>query len=65
MTVVHADKVLYALITRLISPACLPRFYAASDKSPGSAFPVVVIPVAMQHFMMLRRNLIYTDVTRG
>ena len=34
-------------------------------KSQGSEFPVVVMPVTMQHYMMLRRNLIYTGVTRG
>ena len=34
-------------------------------KSQGSEYPVVVIPVMMQHFMMLQRNLIYTGVTRG
>lgn len=43
----------------------MPRFYGASDKSQGSEFPFVVISVTMQHFMMLRRNLIYTGVTRG
>lgn len=40
--------------------------YAASiHKSQGSEYPVVVIPLAMQHFMLLERNLIYTGVTRG
>jgi exodeoxyribonuclease V alpha subunit len=40
--------------------------YAASiHKSQGSEYPAVVIPLAMQHFMMLERNLIYTAVTRG
>jgi exodeoxyribonuclease V alpha subunit len=34
-------------------------------KSQGSEYPVVVIPVMMQHFMMLQRNLIYTGITRG
>lgn len=34
-------------------------------KSQGSEFPVVVIPVSTQHYMMLQRNLIYTAVTRG
>lgn len=34
-------------------------------KSQGSEYPVVVIPLMMQHFMMLQRNLIYTGVTRG
>ncbi len=40
--------------------------YATSiHKSQGSEYPAVVIPVAMQHYMMLKRNLIYTGVTRG
>jgi len=34
-------------------------------KSQGSEYPAVVMPVAMQHFMMLKRNLLYTGVTRG
>ncbi len=34
-------------------------------KSQGSEFPVVIIPVTSQHFVMLKRNLIYTGVTRG
>ncbi len=34
-------------------------------KSQGSEYPVVIIPVSTQHFMMLKRNLIYTGITRG
>jgi exodeoxyribonuclease V alpha subunit len=34
-------------------------------KSQGSEYPVVIIPVLMQHYTMLKRNLIYTAVTRG
>jgi exodeoxyribonuclease V alpha subunit len=34
-------------------------------KSQGSEFPAVVVPVAMQHFMLLQRNLVYTGITRG
>ena len=34
-------------------------------KSQGSEFPAVLIPLAMQQFMLLQRNLIYTAVTRG
>jgi exodeoxyribonuclease V alpha subunit len=34
-------------------------------KSQGSEFPVVVIPLAMQQYLLLQRNLIYTGVTRG
>jgi exodeoxyribonuclease V alpha subunit len=34
-------------------------------KSQGSEYPAVVIPVLTQHYPMLRRNLLYTGVTRG
>ena len=34
-------------------------------KSQGSKYPAVVIPVLTQHYAMLRRNLLYTGVTRG
>jgi exodeoxyribonuclease V alpha subunit len=34
-------------------------------KSQGSEYPAVVIPLAMQHYMMLRPNLVYTGITRG
>lgn len=34
-------------------------------KSQGSEFDVVIIPVVMQHFTMLYRNLIYTALTRA
>ena len=40
--------------------------YAMSiHKSQGSEYPAVVIPLSMQHFVMLHRNLLYTAVTRG
>jgi exodeoxyribonuclease V alpha subunit len=40
--------------------------YAVSiHKSQGSEFPVVVIPLLTQHYMMLQRNLLYTAVTRA
>jgi exodeoxyribonuclease V alpha subunit len=34
-------------------------------KSQGSEFPCVVIPLHTQHYLMLRRNLLYTAITRG
>lgn len=40
--------------------------YAVSvHKSQGSEYPVVVMPVMTQHFMMLQRNLLYTGITRA
>ncbi len=40
--------------------------YAISvHKSQGGEFPAVVMPVITQHYIMLRRNLLYTAVTRA
>jgi len=40
--------------------------YAVSiHKSQGSEYPAVVIPILIQHYMLLQRNLLYTGVTRG
>ena len=40
--------------------------YAISvHKSQGSEYPVVIMPVLTQHYMLLQRNLLYTGVTRG
>jgi exodeoxyribonuclease V alpha subunit len=34
-------------------------------KSQGSEFPAIVIPLAMQQYLLLQRNLVYTGMTRG
>ena len=34
-------------------------------KSQGSEFPVAIIPMTTQHFVMLQRNLVYTALTRA
>ena len=40
--------------------------YAVSvHKSQGSEYPVIIIPLLTQHYMLLQRNLIYTAITRG
>ena len=45
--------------------ALVPAYAATIHKSQGSEYPAVVIPVLTQHYAMLRRNLLYTGVTRG
>jgi exodeoxyribonuclease V alpha subunit len=40
--------------------------YALSiHKSQGSEYPAVIIPLFMQHFTLLQRNLVYTAITRA
>ena len=34
-------------------------------KSQGSEYPAVVMPLLTEHYIMLRRNLLYTGMTRG
>ncbi len=40
--------------------------YAISvHKSQGSEYPVIVMPVITQHYLLLQRNLLYTGITRA
>jgi exodeoxyribonuclease V alpha subunit len=40
--------------------------YAISiHKSQGSEYAAVIVPLFMQHFMLLQRNLLYTAITRA
>jgi len=34
-------------------------------KSQGSEYPVVILPIYLQHYIMLSRNLLYTGLTRA
>lgn len=34
-------------------------------KAQGSEYPVVILPVCLQHYNLLQKNLIYTGITRG
>lgn len=40
-------------------------FCCSIHKSQGSEFPIVVLPIVKGYFRMLRRNLIYTAITRS
>jgi exodeoxyribonuclease V alpha subunit len=42
-----------------------PAFAITVHRSQGAEFPAVVMPLVTQHRMMLRRNLLYTAVTRA
>ncbi len=43
----------------------VPAYAISVHKSQGSEYPAVVMPVLIQHYMLLQRNLIYTAITRG
>ena len=43
----------------------LPAFATTIHKAQGSEYPAVVIPLSTQHYLMLRRNLVYTGITRA
>ena len=45
--------------------AVVPAYATTVHKTQGSEYPAVVIPPVTQHRGMLRRNLVYTAVTRG
>ena len=37
----------------------------STHRSQGSEYPIVIMPVAAQHWIMLQRNLLYTAITRA
>jgi hypothetical protein len=43
----------------------VPAYAVTIHKRQGSEYPAAIIPVLTQHYPMLRRNLLYTGVTRG
>jgi len=50
----------YSEAEELIHAYCI-----SIHRSQGSEYPVVVIPILTQHYMMLQRNLLYTAITRA
>ena len=50
----------FAELDRLV-----PAYAITVHKAQGSEYPAVVLPLARQHGRMLRRNLVYTAVTRA
>ena len=50
----------YSEADELIHAYCI-----STHRSQGSEYPVVVMPVLTQHYMMLQRNLLYTAITRA
>lgn len=40
-------------------------FATTIHKSQGSEYPVVLLPMYTQHYVMLSRNLLYTGLTRA
>ncbi len=43
----------------------VPAYAISVHKSQGSEYPVVIMPVHTQHYLLLQRNLLYTGMTRG
>jgi exodeoxyribonuclease V alpha subunit len=43
----------------------LPAYAISVHRSQGSEYPAVVVPVTTDHFLMLRRSVVYTAITRG
>ncbi len=42
-----------------------PAYAITIHKSQGSEYPVVILPLVTQHYMLLQKNLVYTGITRG
>ena len=63
LTVAFPDREVDYALTEIMD--LRPAFAITVHRSQGGEFPVVVIPLVTQHYMMLQRNLIYTAITRA
>ncbi|MCA8954737.1 MAG: ATP-binding domain-containing protein, partial [Planctomycetes bacterium] len=45
--------------------ALVPAYAITVHRAQGSEYPAVVVPLTTDHYVMLRRNLLYTAITRG
>jgi len=45
--------------------ALVPAYAVSVHKAQGAEFPAVIVPLLIQHFPLLQRNLLYTAITRG
>jgi exodeoxyribonuclease V alpha subunit len=43
----------------------VPAYAISVHRSQGSEYPAVVMPVTTEHFVMLKRSVLYTGITRG
>jgi exodeoxyribonuclease V alpha subunit len=43
----------------------VPAYAISVHKSQGNEYPVVIMPVLTQQYVLLQRNLLYTAITRG
>jgi exodeoxyribonuclease V alpha subunit len=43
----------------------VPAYAISVHRSQGSEYPAVIVPVTTDHFLMLRRSVVYTAITRG
>lgn len=43
----------------------VPAYAISVHRSQGSEYPAVVMPVTTDHFLMLKRSVLYTAITRG
>jgi len=46
-------------------PELIHAFAISVHRSQGSEYPVVVMPLITQHYLLLQRNLLYTAITRA
>jgi exodeoxyribonuclease V alpha subunit len=64
VTVMFDDGPLVKMTRKMMASVCL-SYATTIHKSQGSEYKVVVMPMTMQFFTMLQRNLLYTGITRA
>ncbi len=59
------DEQRYVFYERSEAEELMHAYCISTHRSQGSEYPIVVMPLLTQHYMMLQRNLLYTAITRA
>ncbi len=59
------DEGLFSIPEQVAETLIFPAYAVTIHKSQGSEYPVVIIALSMQNYIMLERQLLFTGVTRG
>jgi exodeoxyribonuclease V alpha subunit len=59
------DEQRYVFYEWMEAEELIHAYCISTHRSQGSEYPIVVMPLLTQHYMMLQRNLLYTAITRA
>jgi len=65
LTIQYEDELVVEYAPEEAAADLIHAYAMSVHRSQGSEYPVIVMPLITQHYMLLQRNLLYTAITRA